>query len=92
MIKTRWRSLAFAGLLGALLAPAAPAQEEKPKAPAPAKPAGDDQAALVKKRDEKLALEFLKKADWITDYDKARAEAKKTGKMIFAYFTRSYAH
>jgi len=46
---------------------------------------------LVAKRDEKLKSEFLKKADWITDYDKARETAKSTGKVIFAVFSRSYA-
>ena len=40
---------------------------------------------------EKLAEPFLKKAAWITDYDKAREESKKSGKFIFAFFTRSYA-
>ncbi|MBI3270290.1 MAG: hypothetical protein HYZ53_14870 [Planctomycetes bacterium] len=47
--------------------------------------------SMEEKRDHKLQSEFLKKAAWFTDYDKARAEAKKTGKVIFAYFTRSYA-
>lgn len=42
-------------------------------------------------RDKKLKEPFLSKAGWITDYDKAREESKKTGKPIFAYFTRSYA-
>ena len=28
---------------------------------------------------------------WITDFDVAKAEAAKTGKPIFAYFTRTYA-
>lgn len=42
-------------------------------------------------RDKKLQEPFLAKASWITDYDKAREESKKTGKPIFAYFTRSYA-
>ena len=51
-----------------------------------------DQAELVKKRDDKLKAEFFKKATWITDFDQAKAEAKKSGKLIFAYFTRSYAH
>lgn len=46
---------------------------------------------LKKKRDQALKEEFLRKAAWTTDYDKARAEAKKTGKPVFAYFTRSYA-
>lgn len=43
-------------------------------------------------RDKKLAEEWLKKAPWITDYDKALAESKSSGKAIFAYFTRSYAY
>lgn len=51
-----------------------------------------DQAELIAKRDKKLQEEFLKNAPWITDYDKARAEAKRTKKPIFAYFTRSFAY
>jgi hypothetical protein len=47
--------------------------------------------SLEEKRDKKLASEFLKKAAWTTDYDKAREEAKKSGKPIFGYFSRSYA-
>lgn len=50
-----------------------------------------DQAELAAKRDKKLASEFLKLADWITDFDEARTVAAETGKPIFAYFTRSYA-
>ena len=49
------------------------------------------QQGLVEKRDAKLASEFLKKADWHTDYSKALAAAKKSKKLIFAYFTRSYS-
>jgi len=55
---------------------------------APSLVAQDD---LVAKRDAKLASPFLKNADWITDYDKAIAAARKTGKPIFGYFTRSYS-
>lgn len=51
-----------------------------------------DQAALVEKRDKKLQEPWLKKAPWITDYDKALAESRKAGKPVFAYFTRSYAY
>jgi len=46
---------------------------------------------LEEKKAEKLKSEFLKKADWILDYDKAREEAKKSGKPIFAVFSRSYS-
>jgi hypothetical protein len=55
----------------------------------PASPAA--QESLEAKRDKKLAEPFVKKADWIIDYDKALAESKKAGKPIFAFFTRSYA-
>jgi hypothetical protein len=47
--------------------------------------------SLEEKKTKKLASEFLKKAAWTTDYDKAREEAKKAGKPIFGYFTRSYS-
>jgi hypothetical protein len=49
------------------------------------------QDGLEEKKAEKLKSEFLKKADWMLDYDKAREESKKTGKPIFALFSRSYA-
>jgi hypothetical protein len=47
--------------------------------------------SLEEKRDKKLASAFLKKAAWITDYDKALEESKKSGKPIFGYFSRSYS-
>lgn len=53
---------------------------------------GPDQEQLKKNLDKKLEAEFLKKAHWILDYDEAKAESKKSGKPIFAYFTRSYAN
>ena len=49
------------------------------------------QADLIAKRDAKLASPFLSNADWIIDYDEAIAAAKKTGKPVFGYFTRSYS-
>lgn len=49
------------------------------------------QDSLESRRDAKLASEFLKKAPWMTDYDKAREESKKSNKPILAYFSRSYA-
>ena len=51
----------------------------------------NSQEEFAKLRDEKMALEVFQKANWIFDYEAARAEAKKSGKPIFAYFTRSYA-
>ena len=81
-MNTRPSSTITWGVLGALLLTAAlPAQ-------APQK----TQDELKAQRTEKLAKEVFKKAPWTFDYDAARAEAKKTGKPIFAYFTRSYAH
>jgi len=68
------------GVAAALLAVAASAS------------AAEGQTDLEKKRDEKRAAPFLQKAPWITDYAQARAESQKSGKLIFAYFTRSYAH
>jgi len=50
------------------------------------------QDKLKELRTEKMAKEVFTKAAWTFDYDQARAEAKKSGKPIFAYFTRSYAH
>lgn len=51
----------------------------------------EQQKAWTELRDKKLQAEFLKKAPWFTDYEKALAEAKKSGRLIFAYFTRSFA-
>ena len=47
---------------------------------------------LIAERAKKLAKPIFKEANWIFDYDEARAEAKKQGKLLFTYFTRSYAY
>ncbi len=47
--------------------------------------------SLEEKRDKKLKEPFLAKGGWFTDFDKAKEESKKSGKAIFAYFTRSYS-
>lgn len=47
---------------------------------------------LEDKLRKKLESEWIRSPEWITDYDQARAEAKRTGKVIFGYFTRSYAY
>ncbi len=49
------------------------------------------QEELIERRDAKMAEEFIQNANWILDYDAARAQAKNSGKPIFAYFTRSFA-
>ena len=49
------------------------------------------QGDMVARKEAKLAEAWLKNADWVLDYTDAKAQAKQTGKPIFAYFTRSYA-
>ncbi|MCA8952407.1 MAG: thioredoxin family protein [Planctomycetes bacterium] len=51
----------------------------------------DDQARLVELRAAKRSEPVFALADWTFDYDEARARAKRSGKLIFGYFTRSYA-
>ncbi len=46
---------------------------------------------LEEKRDQKMAEPWVAHGGWITDYDAARAKAKEEGKILFAYFSRSYA-
>ena len=46
---------------------------------------------LRAQRAEKLAKPVFKAANWILDYDKAREQAKKDGKLLLTYFTRSYS-
>ena len=53
--------------------------------------AADAQDDLQQKLDTKLHSAFLKQAAWSTDYDKALATATETGRLVFTYFTRSYA-
>ncbi|HMQ22224.1 MAG TPA: hypothetical protein PKE00_07020 [Planctomycetota bacterium] len=57
-----------------------------------AKPRVPTTEELTKLYEEALAEPFVKKGSWMIDYDAARARAKEEGKLIFAYFTRSYAY
>ena len=50
-----------------------------------------DQGQMQKNFDDKMAKDFISNAAWVTDYDEARKTAKEEGKLIFVYFTRSYA-
>jgi len=59
-----------------------PMQRRKPKT----------QAELIALKKAKLEGAWLEKAPWLLDFDAAKAEAKKSGKPIFVYFTRSYAY
>ncbi|HHI78980.1 MAG TPA: hypothetical protein ENK02_03280 [Planctomycetes bacterium] len=38
-----------------------------------------------------LQKDYIKKGGWVLDYDEARARARREGKLIFVYFSRSYA-
>ena len=49
------------------------------------------QTDLEQKRDAKLAEAWFRANDWTNDYDAARKRARESGKLIFAYFSRSYA-
>jgi len=49
------------------------------------------QSDLEAKRDAKLKEAWFTSNPWTNDYDVARAQAKEQGKVIFGYFTRSYA-
>lgn len=51
----------------------------------------DEQAALKKNLEEKLAKPFVKKVAWRRDYAEARKEAAEVKRPIFVYFTRSFA-
>ena len=41
--------------------------------------------------EKKLTGGFVKNAAWEQDYDVALRRSTESGKLIFAYFTRSYA-
>ena len=47
---------------------------------------------LKQRYEEELKHPFIAKGKWVLDYDEARARAKREGKLIFAYFSRSYAY
>ena len=47
---------------------------------------------LQAKKDAKMQEAWFKAAPWTADYDEARKLAAESGKVIFAYFTRSYAY
>jgi hypothetical protein len=49
------------------------------------------QTSNEEKLAEKMAKPFISNAAWETDYAKAKERAAADGKLIFAYFTRSYS-
>ncbi|MBC8327914.1 MAG: hypothetical protein ISR76_07485 [Planctomycetes bacterium] len=100
LVQKKWIAAAVAGLAlgGGLAAQAAtPAKTGVPAAkiqPAPKQDAQDpaeQQAKFQASYAEKLKKEFIAHGGWITDWEAARAKAKAEGKVIFTYFSRSYA-
>jgi hypothetical protein len=72
-----------AGIAAAfVLGTAVPAQQPTPPS----------QEELEAKLAEKLEKPFVANAAWVLDYAEAKAKAKAENKVIFAYFTRSYAY
>jgi hypothetical protein len=54
--------------------------------------AGSVRAQSFEERlEKKLQAPFLKNAPWVLDYDEARKLAREKGRVVFAYFTRSFA-
>ncbi|MCA8948297.1 MAG: hypothetical protein KDE27_02270 [Planctomycetes bacterium] len=51
-----------------------------------------DQEEMAKSFAEMQAEPWFENGGWLLDFDAAKAEAEKTGKPIFAYFTRTYAY
>jgi hypothetical protein len=57
----------------------------------PALAQGGNEQDLRDKRAKKVAEAWFTSNPWTDDYDVARQRAKESGKVIFGYFTRSYA-
>ena len=57
----------------------------------PTAPVEEPQEDLKRSYEHKLSLEFIEYGRWITDYDEARAQAREEDKVLFVYFSRSYA-
>ena len=75
------RTAILAGLIAILFATSAFAQGRTPPS----------QEQLKQNRANKVAEKWFTEAGWIDDYDVAREKAKESGKLILAYFTRTYS-
>jgi len=47
--------------------------------------------SLERKLEAKLKKPFVSYGGWESDYNAARARARKEGKVLFVYFSRSYS-
>lgn len=54
--------------------------------------AAPSRSVLEKRYRAKLAEPWVAKGGWIMSYEQAKERARKTGRLIFAYFSRSYFH
>jgi len=72
------RSVTALGLLLAL-AGSAGAQEQSP------------QPTNEERLEAKLKESFVANAPWVLDYEQALKQAKEENKVVFAYFSRSFA-
>ena len=75
IMSSTFKRLALLGLPLALLAQSVGAQQDE----------------LQKKYQKKITEAWFTKGGWVDDYAAVKARAKKEGKVIFAYFTRSYS-
>jgi hypothetical protein len=74
-MSSRLKQLALLGLPLALMAQGVGAQQEQ----------------LQQKYQKKISSDWFVKGGWSDDYAACRARAKKEGKIILVYFTRSYS-
>ena len=51
----------------------------------------EQQATYRRNHAEKIAKDFVSYGGWMLDWDQARERARAEKKMLFIYFTRSYA-
>ena len=51
----------------------------------------EQQATYRSNHEKKIAKEFISYGGWMLDWDQARERARAEKKMLFIYFTRSYA-
>lgn len=72
-----WKQITLLTLPVALVAPVACAQSSQ-----------EDYKAAY---EAKLSEDWFVNGGWTADYDAARAKAKEEGKLILAYFSRTYS-
>ncbi len=72
-----WKQIALLALPVTLVAPVACAQTS--------------QADLKASYEAKLSEDWFVNGGWSADYDAVRAKAKEEGKLILAYFSRTYS-